>query len=121
MQSVFVSKKLEQDLKPREAKLSIVNQRCVVYHFICDLCDAVYVGYTARHLFQRVTELKNAAIGNHFHEAHGRRDLLNESHFKILRKCQGKFACLVFEMFFIKKFNPNLNVQTDSIRANFFV
>ena len=53
LQPVFVSKKLEQDLKPREAKPSIVNQRCVVYRFVCDLCDADYVGYTARHLFQR--------------------------------------------------------------------
>ena len=25
--------------------------------------------------------------------------------------------CLVFEMLYIKKFKPNLNVQTDSIRA----
>ena len=77
--------------------------------------------YTARHLFQRVTEHKNSAIGNHFHEAHGRRDLLNESHFKILRKCQGKFDSLVFEMLYIKKFKPNLNVQTDSIHPKLFV
>ena len=68
MQPVFVSKKLEQDLKPREAKPSNVNQRCVVY-LVCDLCDADYVGYTARHLFQRVAEHKNLAIGKHFHEA----------------------------------------------------
>ena len=121
MQPVFISKKLEQDLKSRETKPSIVNQRCVVYHFICDLCDADYVGYTTRHLFQRFTEHKNSAIGNYFHEAHGRRDLLNESHFKVLRKCQGKFDCLVFEMLFIKKLKPNLNVQTDSIRAKLFV
>ena len=58
--------------------------------------------------FQRVAEHKNSAIGKHFHEAHGRRDRLNESHFKILRKCQGKFDCLVFEMLYIKKFKPNL-------------
>ena len=64
---------------------------------------------------------KNSAIGKHFHEAHGRRDRLNESHFKILRKCQGKFDCLVFEMLYIKKFKPNLNAQTDSIRAKLFV
>ena len=32
----------------------------VVYHFVCDLCNADYVGYTARHLL---------AIGKHFHEA----------------------------------------------------
>ena len=69
LQPVFVSKKLEQDLKTREAKPSIVNQRCVVYHLVCDLCDADYIGYTARHLFQRVAEHKNSAIGKHFHEA----------------------------------------------------
>ena len=46
---------------------------------------------------------------------------MNESHFKILRKCQGKFDCLVFEMLYIKKFKPNLNVQTDSIRAKLFI
>ena len=120
LQPVFVSKKLEQDLRPKEAKPSIVNQQCV-YHFVCDLCDADYVGYTARHLFHRVAEHKNSAIGKHFHEAHGRRDRLNESHFKILRKCQGKFDCLVFEMLYIKKLKPNLNVQTDSIRAKLFV
>ena len=105
----------------REAKPSTVNQRCVVYHFIYDLCDADYVGYTARHLFQRVTEQKNSAIGNHFHEAHGRRVLLNESHFKILRKCQGKFDCLVFGFDFLNIKHFNLNVQMDSIRAKLFV
>ena len=61
----------------------------------------------ARHLFQRVAEHKYSAIDNrHFHEAHGRRD---------------KFDCLVFEMLYIKKFKPNLNVQTDSTRAKLFV
>ena len=114
LQPVFVSKKLEQDLKPKGAKPSIVNQQCVVYHFVCDLCDADCRLYS-RTPFQRVAEHKNSAIGKHFYEAHGRRDRLNESHFQILRKCQGKFDCLVFEMLYIKKFKPNLNVQTDSI------
>ena len=121
LQPVFISKKLEQDLEPKEAKPSIVNQQCVVYHFVCDPCGADYVSYTARHLFQRVAEHKNSAIGKYFHDAHGRSDLLNESLFKILRKCQGKFDCLVFEMLYINKFKPDLNVQADSIRANFFV
>ena len=50
LQPVFVSKKLGQDLKPKEIKPSIVNRQCVVYLFSCDLCDANYVEYTARHL-----------------------------------------------------------------------
>ena len=64
---------------------------------------------------------KNSAIGKHFHDAHGRSDLMNESHFKILRKCHGKFDCLVFEILYIKKFKPNLNVQVNSMRAKLFV
>ena len=59
---IFVSKKLEQDLKPKEMKPPIVNRRRVVYSFLCDLCDADYVGYTARHLHQRIVEHKNSAI-----------------------------------------------------------
>ena len=121
LQPVFVSRKLEHDLKPREVKPSIVNQQCVVYYFSCDLCDADYVGYTARHLFQRVAEHKNSAIGKHFLEAHGSKHLLNQGHFNILRKCQSKFDCLVFEMLYIKKLKPCLNTQTDSIRAKLFV
>ena len=50
LQPIFVSKKLEQDLKPEGIKPSIVSQHCVVYKFACDLCDADYVGYTTRHL-----------------------------------------------------------------------
>ena len=121
LQPVFVSRKLEQDLKPKEIKPSIVNQQCVVYHFSCDLCDADYVGYTARHLFQRVAEHKNSAIGKHFLEAHGSNHLLNESYFNILRKCESKFDCLVFEMLYIKKLNPSLNIQTVQIVRNFLL
>ena len=63
LQPIFVSKKLEQDLKPKEIKPCIVSQQCVVYKFACDLCDADYAGYTARHLHQRIAEHKYSAIG----------------------------------------------------------
>ena len=63
----------------------------IVYHFSCDLCDADYVGYTARHLHQRIVEHKSSAIGRHFLEAHGNNNLLNENQFRVLRKCQSKF------------------------------
>ena len=71
LQPVFVSKKLGQDLKPKEMRPSVANKQCVVYYFTCDLCDADYVGYTARHLHQRIDEHKNSAIGRRFLEAHG--------------------------------------------------
>ena len=54
IQPVFLSRKLNEDLKMQEAKPSIVNQQCVVYEFKCNLCDAGYVGYTRGHLHERV-------------------------------------------------------------------
>ena len=102
-----MNKKLGQDLKPEEIMLSIVNQQCVVYHFSCDLCDADYDGYIARHLHQRIAEHKYLAISRHFLEAHGSNHLLKENQFGVLRKCQGKFDCLVFEMLLSKNLKPN--------------
>ena len=51
----------------------------------------------------------------HFHEAHGGSDLLNESHFKIPRKFQCKFDCLLFDH---EKLHIKNEIQTDSVRAN---
>ena len=50
IQPVFISRKLNEDLKFREVKPAIVNQQCLVYQFQCNLCDAGYVGYTRGHL-----------------------------------------------------------------------
>ena len=49
------------------------------FYLSCDLCDVDYVGYTARHLHQRIDEHKSSAIGQHFLEAHADTNLLNES------------------------------------------
>ena len=108
----------------REAKPPIVNQQWLVYKFQCDLCDAGYVGFTHRHLHQRVEEHKNSSssIGRPFRDKHflGPKDLTKN--FSVLMKCTNKFDCLVYEMFFIHKLRPTLNVhvQSDSIRAKVF-
>ena len=106
-------KKLEQDVKPKEFKPSIVSQQCFVCKFACDLCDADYVGYSGRHFHQRITEHKYSAICKHFLEAHGDKNLLNEGQFRVLKKCHGKFDYLVYEMLFIKELRPSLNTQSD--------
>ena len=106
LQPIFVSKKLEQDLKPKEIKPSIVSQHCVVYKFTFDLCDADYVGYTARHLHQRIAEHKYLAIGKHLLDAHRDKNLINEDQFCVLKKCHGKFDCLIYEMLFIRELSP---------------
>lgn len=67
LQKVFLSKKIEQDLKPNlEIEPQIVNQLFVVYQFKCNPCDADYVGYTAGNLHQRIVEHKHSATGKHF-------------------------------------------------------
>ena len=68
-QPVYVSQQIEQDLKLREAKLSVVKKQCLVYKSKCDLCDAGYVGFTRRHLHQLVQEHRRSTssiIGKQF-------------------------------------------------------
>ena len=117
----YTSKKLEQDLKHKETKPRIVNQHSVVYCFQWDFCDSNYVGYTMRHLFQRIADHRYIAIGRYLRDAHGNIDLLNESQIRMLKKCSTKWDCLVYEMLYIKTIRPNLNTQGDSIRAKLFV
>ena len=40
--------------------------------------------------------------------------------FKVLRKCNNKFDCLVYKMLYIKDIKPSLNTQVDSIRTKLF-
>ena len=40
IQPVFISRKLNEDLKVREVKPAIVNLQCLVYKFQCNLCAA---------------------------------------------------------------------------------
>ena len=117
IQPVFVSRKLNEDLKVQEAKPSIVNQQCVVYKFKCNLCDAGYVGYTRGHLHERVDghKRKSSSIYKHYHLQHN--DQIPQrflERFHVLAKCTSKFDCLIHEMLFIRKLKPELSVQTDS-------
>ena len=117
---VFQSKKISQVLSPKERKLPIVNNQCVVYKFQCDLCDTDYVGYTTRHLHQRIGEQKHSAIGRHLEDHCLSKSYLKDKQFSVLRKCRSKFDCLIFETLFIKELKPGLNTQKDSVLANIF-
>ncbi|KAL9986971.1 hypothetical protein ACROYT_G001201 [Oculina patagonica] len=118
---VYTSRKIKDEIKVREDKPPLVNQQCVVYNFQCNLCDAGYVGYTCRHLHQRIEEHKGSVIGTHLKEQHDMAPDDIAQFFRILKKCQSKFDCLIYEMFFIKELKPTLNKQCDSIRAKLFV
>ena len=123
---MFVSHKIKQHLKPREVKPPIVNQESLVYQFKCDLCDAGYVGYTRRHLHQRVDEHKNASssIGKHFCVEHSYVPNDLTRNFTILKKCKSKFDCLIYEMFLINELRPSVNVvrlnSCESVLIHFY-
>ncbi len=65
---VYTSRKIAADFPAAETKPPLVNQQCVVYLLKCDLCDADYVGYTCRHLHQRIDEHKSSVVGEHMVE-----------------------------------------------------
>ncbi|KAL9985618.1 hypothetical protein ACROYT_G008040 [Oculina patagonica] len=110
---VFISRKLSQILCVKENKPQIVNTQCVVYLFKCDLCDANYVGFTARHLHQRICEHRYSAIGRHLEAQHGSKGAKMNQLFRVLKKCRSKdpadglrcfyylvqdFKCMVFSL-----------------------
>ena len=82
---VYTSKKIKDKIKIREDKPPLVSQQCVVYSFQCGLCDAGYVGYTCRHLHQRIEEHKRLAIENHLREQHDIEPENIAQSFRILR------------------------------------
>ena len=120
LKPVFTSRKLSQILSVRENKPPIVNTQCVVYLFQYDLCDANYVGFTARHLHQRISEHRYSAIGRHLEAQHVSKRAKIDHLFRVLKKCRSTFDCLVNEMLFIRDINPSLNTQSDPIRAKLF-
>ena len=120
---MFINRKIESHLKHRENKPNVVNNQCVVYYFKCGLCDLDYIGYTTRHLHQRIEEHKSlsSSVGRHMKTKHDLDKPELKAHFTILKKCKSKFDCLVHEMLLIRERQPSLNKQSDSIRAKVFV
>ena len=121
LQPVFISRKIENDVKIQEKKPPLINQQSVVYRFKCGLCDASYVGFTRRHLYQRVAEHQSSTIGNHLKTEHNIEPRNLEDRFTILRKYKTKLDCLIYEMLYIRDLKPNLNTQSDSIRAKLII
>ena len=69
---------------------------------------------------QRVEEHKRSTIGYHVKDEQGGDPDSIGNNFEILKKCQSKLDCLIFEMFCIRKLKPKLNKQCDSIHTKLF-
>jgi len=111
VQPAYTSQKIKGQFKPKEHKPPLVNQQNVVYYYKFGLCDTDYVGFTSRHLHQRVKEHKRSTIGDHLKDEHGKDLETIGSSFRILKKRQNKLGYLIFEMHFIRKLKPKLNKQ----------
>ena len=66
-------------------------------YFKCDLCD----GYTCLHLHQRIDEHKSTVVGEQMVERHNEDPKSIKKNFRVLRKCRGKFKCLLYEILYI--------------------
>ena len=71
--------------------------------------DADYVGYALRHLSRHTDEHEYpaVAIGKYLLDSHNQRNKDLHEQFTILKKCHGKFDCLIYEMSFIQKRNQS--------------
>ena len=65
-------------------------------------------------------EHKNSVVGKHVRECHREEPARIEHCFSILKKCQSKFDCLLYEMLFIRELKPKLNTQSDSLKSKLF-
>ena len=80
----------------------------MVHHFRCDLCHTRYVGYTCRHLRQRIEEHKGSAVGNHLREQHDLEpDDITQS-FRILRK---RHLIVLFSKCLFQRPETNANIN----------
>ena len=114
IRTIFKSRNVHSMIKKTVPKPPYVNSSNVIYRFECDSCDASYIGFTSRHLFQRVAEHKFSVIGDHRRTAHDDQKVTLHD-FKVLRKCSPN-DLRVFEMLLIKEHRPSLNGQKDSCR-----
>ena len=72
-------------------------------------------------LFPTYCKHKLLATGKQLHNAHNQRNKDLHEQFTILKKCRGKFECLLYEMLSLhpgKK--PKQNTKSDSIMAKLF-
>ena len=97
LRPVFTSKKIADEIEVTESKPPLINEQCVVYEYKYDLCDAGYVSYTCRHLFQCSDEHKHPVIGKHQRDIHNLRNKDLHDQFTILKKCRWKLNCLIYE------------------------
>ena len=107
VQPVFQSRKLRFLLSQPEEKDALVSNARCVYLYSC-ACDKHYVGYTTRHLHQRVTEHQRSTSAIAKHCSSSGCSFAPER-FSIIARCASKFELQVRESLEIYFRKPELN------------
>jgi len=119
-----IPKKLDTIIRKGKDRLDAQQVTEIVYKINCEDCDKVYIGQTKRHLATRIKEhrsnIKNSS-GN-FSVTTDHRLKFNHDFdwFKpnILYKERNRKKIEIAEMFYIKKFDNNINLQKDTHNLN---
>ena len=103
----------------RQARVHTVEYLKEVCHWFClGHCNFSVINTPS---IKRRNHVRYSAIGKHLETQHGNNRTKTDLLFKILKKFNSKFDCLVYEMLYIKDIKPSLNTEAGSIRAKLFM
>ena len=114
---IMKTKKIKSFLPPLKPVVSKMLRSAVVYKIDCPGCDSSYVGFTSRHLQQRVCEHlgKNGVIRGHINQCLPLPlDIENfEKQVNVLATSNSIIKLMTLEALFIKQFHPVLNTKDE--------
>ena len=109
---IFTTTRLRQLLHKVEVKDPLIARSRVVYMYTC-ACDKRYVGFTNRHLHERIAEHQRASSAISKHCQTSRACSFSENGFSVLAKCTSKAECRVRESIEIYFRKPELNAKDE--------
>ena len=113
---IMKTKKIKSVLPPLKPAVPKMLRSAVVYKIDCPGCDSGYVGFTSRHLQQRVREHigKSGVVRKHIDECSPlfRGENLDKE-INILAYSNSLVKLMTLEALFIKQFAPSLNTKDE--------
>ena len=113
---IMKTKKIKSVLPPLKPTVPKMLRSAVVYKIDCPGCDSGYVGFTSRHLQQRVREHigKSGVVRKHIDECSPlfRGENLDKE-INILAYSNSLVKLMTLEALFIKQFAPSLNTKDE--------
>jgi len=122
--SFTIPKKLDTVIRKGKDRIDAKRVTEVVYKIDCINCDMAYIGQTKRHVATRINEHKNNiknSTGNFSVVTDHRLNFNHDFDWHkpiILHKERNRKKREIAEMFFIKKFDNNINLQKDTENLN---